>query len=277
MSDETVLVLAGGLSHERDVSLRSGRRVSRRCGPADIEVIEADVDSTLVARLAELPDAVVFPLLHGETGEDGALREVFALLGVPFVASIASASRVAFDKSIATTVIADAGIATPVQVALPHEIFRELGAQALVKALGDQLGFPMMVKPSRERLRPRLQQGQPARAVAVGHGRRLRVRPGRGRRGVHRRHRGRPCRGGPRHRAGRPAGGRDPAGLRGLRLHRPLHRRSDPLPLPGRGVRRHGGALRRARAAGPRGARARATCPGPTSSSPRTACRSSWR
>ena len=92
---------------------------------------------------------MVFPVLHGETGEDGALREVLTLLEVPFVGSIGSACRVAFDKSIATTVIADAGLATPHQVALPHEIFRELGAQALVRALGDQVGFPMMVKPSR--------------------------------------------------------------------------------------------------------------------------------
>ncbi|MGI3786734.1 MAG: D-alanine--D-alanine ligase family protein, partial [Janthinobacterium lividum] len=72
-----------------------------------------------------------------------------ALLGVPFVGSVGSACRVAFDKSIATTVVADAGLTTPRQVALPHEIFRELGAQALVTALGNQIGFPMMVKPSR--------------------------------------------------------------------------------------------------------------------------------
>ncbi|HEY5846167.1 MAG TPA: D-alanine--D-alanine ligase [Microlunatus sp.] len=149
MTEPTVVVLSGGLSHERDVSLRSGRRVTSALRSRGIEVIESDIDSTLVARLAELPHAVVFPLLHGETGEDGALREVLALLGVPFVGSVGSACRVAFDKSIATTVIADAGLRTPTQVALPHEIFRELGAQALVKALGDQIGFPMMIKPSR--------------------------------------------------------------------------------------------------------------------------------
>ena len=149
MTEPTVVVLSGGLSHERDVSLRSGRRVSSALQSRGLEVIESDIDSTLVARLSEIPAAVVFPLLHGETGEDGALREVLALLGVPFVGSIGSACRVAFDKSIATTVIADAGIRTPTQVALPHEIFRELGAQALVRALGDQIGFPMMVKPSR--------------------------------------------------------------------------------------------------------------------------------
>jgi D-alanine-D-alanine ligase len=145
----TVVVLAGGLSHERDVSLRSGRRVSQALRSGGLEVIESDVDSALLPRLADLPGAVVFPVLHGEAGEDGALREVFALLEVPFVGSIASACRVAFDKSIATTVVADAELPTPRQVALPHEIFRELGASALVRALGDQIGFPMMVKPSR--------------------------------------------------------------------------------------------------------------------------------
>lgn len=146
---ESVVVLSGGLSHEREVSLRSGRRVSQALRFLGIEVIESDVDSTLVPRLTELGHPVVFPVLHGEAGEDGSLREVLALLGVPFVGSAAAACRVAFDKSIATTVVADAGLRTPIQVALPHEIFRELGAQALVAALGEQIGFPMMVKPSR--------------------------------------------------------------------------------------------------------------------------------
>ena len=145
----TVVVLAGGLSHEREVSLRSGRRVAQALRSQGADVIESDVDSTLVPRLAGLADVVVFPVLHGEAGEDGALREVLALLGVPFVGSVGAASRVAFDKSIATTVVAEAGLRTPVQVALPHEIFRELGAAALVAALGEQIGFPMMVKPSR--------------------------------------------------------------------------------------------------------------------------------
>ncbi len=152
---ETVVVLSGGLSHERDVSLRSGRRVALALRSRGIEVVESDVDSRLVELLTSLtgpdqPDrTVVFPVLHGEAGEDGALREVLSLLKVPFVGSIGSACRVAFDKSIATTVVAEAGIATPTQIALPHEIFRELGAQALMAALADQIGFPMMVKPAR--------------------------------------------------------------------------------------------------------------------------------
>src|SRR5215210_6798775 len=146
---QTVLVLAGGLSHERDVSLRSGRRVASALRGQGLEVVESDVDSALIPRLVEIPGVVVFPVLHGEAGEDGSLREVLTLLDAPFVGSVGAACRVAFDKSIATTVVAEAGIRTPAQVALPHEIFRELGAAALVTALGQQIGFPMMVKPSR--------------------------------------------------------------------------------------------------------------------------------
>ena len=145
----SVVVLAGGLSHERDVSLRSGRRVAQALRGQDLDVIETDIDSTLIDRLTAAGDTVVFPLLHGEAGEDGSLREVLALLEVPFVGAIASASRIAFDKSIANRVVAEAGVATPVQVALPHETFRELGAASLVTALGEQIGFPMMVKPAK--------------------------------------------------------------------------------------------------------------------------------
>jgi len=91
---QTVIVLSGGLSHERDVSLRSGRRVSQALRSRGIEVVESDVDSNLLSQLAEHTGSVVFPLLHGEAGEDGALREVFELLGVPFVGSVGAACRV---------------------------------------------------------------------------------------------------------------------------------------------------------------------------------------
>lgn len=145
----TVIVLAGGLSHERDVSLRSGRRVATALRDQGHTVVESDVTAGLVELLAGTEDPVVFPMLHGETGEDGSLRQVLTLLGVPFVGSGAASSRVAFDKSIATPVVASCGIRVPRQVALPHEVFRELGAAALMDAIGDQFGFPVMVKPAR--------------------------------------------------------------------------------------------------------------------------------
>lgn len=144
-----VLVLAGGLSHEREVSLNSGRRVARALAERGHEVITADLDSSLIATLRGIDDVTVFPLLHGETGEDGSLRQVLDLLDVPYVGAGPAASRIAFDKSIATPVVTEAGLLTPEQIALPHDVFRELGAAELVRAVGDRLGFPLMVKPAR--------------------------------------------------------------------------------------------------------------------------------
>ncbi len=144
-----VVVLAGGLSHERDVSLRSGRRVSEALRGAGLEVEERDVDATLLPALRRDRPACVFPLLHGETGEDGALREVLELLDLPYVGSTPDACRVAFDKPVAKTLVARAGLNTPEAVTLPHGTFREVGATAMMDALVERLALPLVVKPVR--------------------------------------------------------------------------------------------------------------------------------
>lgn len=145
----SIWVLAGGLSHERDVSLRSGRRVAEALRERGHDVVERDVDSGLVAAIREHRPECVVPVLHGETGEDGAVREVFELLGVPYVGSAPAACRVTFDKPVAKAVVASAGLATPQSVCLPHETFRELGAAEVMAALVEHLGLPLMVKPTR--------------------------------------------------------------------------------------------------------------------------------
>lgn len=146
-----VLILAGGLSAERDVSLRSGRRVweALRGSRPDWEVREQDVGPGLLQRLQDhRPDCIV-PLLHGAAGEDGALRDVIESLGIAFVGSTAAASRLAFDKPVAKQLAADAGIRTPHAVAMPQSTFRELGAAAVLEAVVDRLGLPLVVKPTR--------------------------------------------------------------------------------------------------------------------------------
>ncbi len=144
-----VVVLAGGLSHERDVSLRSGRRVAEALRAGGFDVEERDVDASLLARLqADPPDCVV-PLLHGEDGEDGSLQEILGLLDLNFVGATAAACRLAFDKSVAKTLLTAVGIATATSVVLPAEAFRELGAATVMDALVQRLGLPLVVKPNR--------------------------------------------------------------------------------------------------------------------------------
>ena len=151
MSEQSdrVIVLAGGLAHERDVSLRSGRRVADALRQADFEVEQRDLDMHLVPHLQSDPPACVVPLLHGEDGEDGALQEVLALLDVPHVGSTAPACRLAFDKAVAKSVVAGVGVSTPDALALPAETFRELGAASVMDAMVERLGLPLVVKPIR--------------------------------------------------------------------------------------------------------------------------------
>ena len=80
-----VLVLAGGLSPEREVSLRSGDRVPDALREAGVDADAADADAALIPLLASDPPTAVFPAIHGYSGEDGAIREVLGLLGVPYV------------------------------------------------------------------------------------------------------------------------------------------------------------------------------------------------
>lgn len=151
MSDRTpdVLVLAGGLSHERDVSLRSGRRVAEALRGAGAHVTVHDVDANLLQTLRDVRPAVVWPLLHGATGEDGSVRDVLELLGLPYVGAGPGASRCAWSKPVAKTIAAQAGVATPRFVTLPQSLFRELGAADVLRTVRDSLGLPLAVKPSR--------------------------------------------------------------------------------------------------------------------------------
>lgn len=146
--DLRVLVLAGGLSYEREVSLKSGRRVLDALRSASIEAELRDADVALLPALeADPPDAVVIAL-HGATGEDGSLRGVLDLCGVPYVGCDARSARLAWDKPSAKTVLREAGIPTPDWVALPHDRFSELGAVAVLDRIAARLGLPLMVKPS---------------------------------------------------------------------------------------------------------------------------------
>jgi D-alanine-D-alanine ligase len=146
---QRVVVIAGGLSPERDVSIRSGRRVAEELRKAGIEVQVRDIDATLIPFLLEDPPMCAFPLVHGVAGEDGSLQEVLQSIGLPFVGSGAHACRRSFDKAIAGALIADAGISVPESIALPQAMFRDLGAPVLLAAIAEHLGLPLVIKPNR--------------------------------------------------------------------------------------------------------------------------------
>jgi D-alanine-D-alanine ligase len=144
----TVVVLAGGISHERDVSLRSGRRVADSLQEHGITVVLKDPDATLLSYLAETRPDVVWPALHGASGEDGALRGLLDFIGIPYVGSTSDAARLAWDKPTAKVLVSRAGVSTPRSIALSRDAFRELGATSVLDSLAEELPVPLVVKPA---------------------------------------------------------------------------------------------------------------------------------
>lgn len=145
----TVAVLAGGLTHEREISLHSGRRVAASLRNSGIQAKILDVDAQLLQRLDALEPDVVWPLVHGSTGEDGALQDLLQLAGYPFVGSEAGACRLASDKAVAASVLQRFDVHVPASIALPQPLFREVGVGAILDLVEREFGFPVVIKPTR--------------------------------------------------------------------------------------------------------------------------------
>lgn len=148
MAPLDVLVLAGGISHERDISLRSGRRLADGLLAHGVSVTIRDPDASLLAHIRDVRPDVVWPALHGASGEDGALRGLLDFIDVPYVGSRSHAARLAWDKPTAKTLVERVGVPTPTSITLPREAFRELGAVGILEQISDEFSGPLVVKPA---------------------------------------------------------------------------------------------------------------------------------
>jgi D-alanine-D-alanine ligase len=143
-----IVVVSGGISHERDVSLRSGRRVSDRLTAMGHRVTTREPDAELLPFLDSLRPDLVWPAVHGASGEDGALLGLLEAAGLPYVGSDADAARLAWSKPTAKTLVRRGGFATPDSLTLPRDTFRELGATAILAQVRRTLPGPLVVKPA---------------------------------------------------------------------------------------------------------------------------------
>lgn len=143
-----IVILAGGISHERDVSLRSGRRVADALLEHGHRVTLRDPDAQLLPWLAETRPDVVWSALLGANGENGSMSDLLDSLNLPYVGSPASGMRLAWDKPTAKSLIGRAGVRTPESITLPKDAFRELGAGNVLDLVIEKLGLPLAVKPA---------------------------------------------------------------------------------------------------------------------------------
>lgn len=145
---ERVAVIAGGLSNERDVSMRSGRRAQYALDQEGLDVVLYDADESLLDRLAADHIDAAYIAVHGASGEDGSLQTALELIGLPYAGSPSSACHLAWDKVVAKVLMSRAGLATPPWVAVSARSFRELSPTQIVRSITDRIGLPVVVKPA---------------------------------------------------------------------------------------------------------------------------------
>jgi D-alanine-D-alanine ligase len=143
-----VVVLKGGRSLERQVSLRSGARVQDALERLGHRVTPIDVGSDLVERLFDAAPDVAFIALHGRDGEDGTVQELLEAMGIRYTGSGVSACIRAADKVLAKHSMRDRGIPTPDFYSFSKTAFEALGAAQALPAIEDRLQFPIVVKPA---------------------------------------------------------------------------------------------------------------------------------
>ena len=144
MEPKNVVVLMGGISPEREISLRSGNAVARALKEAGFNVTCIDVKDEKIEELDRMDIDVAFIALHGYFGEDGGVQQLLELKGIPYTGSGINASRLAMDKLATKKCFIEAGIKTPDYITVTE--FQEL--QEIQREIS-KLGLPVVLKPTR--------------------------------------------------------------------------------------------------------------------------------
>jgi D-alanine-D-alanine ligase len=145
-----LVVLRGGTSMERDISLVTGGRIQHALERLGHEVHPLDIEDSTTEALMELAPEAAFVCLHGPGGEDGTVQALLETLGIPYTGSGPLSSIRCMDKDYAKRAVQAAGIPTPPFRTFFRRAMNEMGAAAALNTAADSVGHPLVVKPARE-------------------------------------------------------------------------------------------------------------------------------
>ncbi len=137
-----VLVLYGGQSSEREVSLMSGERILKALASLGVSAVGLDPDGNVIEELKKHQPDMVFIALHGAGGEDGKMQALLEYLKVPYTGSGHAASALAMDKLRTKQVWQTQGLPTPE--------YRVVTADSNWQSVLNELGGEVFVKPDHE-------------------------------------------------------------------------------------------------------------------------------
>jgi len=141
-----ILVLCGGISKERLVSLDTGKQVAKELKKNQYDVITCEPDNTLLKNIKLFKPDIIFNALHGQFGEDGYIQTILEIQKIPYTHSGVIASSIAMDKEISKKIFIRNKILTPKYIKFSYK----KNEKNIIKTIEKKLKFPIVIKPINE-------------------------------------------------------------------------------------------------------------------------------
>ena len=141
-----ILIISGGISKERLISLDTGLQVSKELKKNNYSVKISEPDNNLEKSIKLFKPNVIFNALHGQFGEDGYIQTILEKFKIPYTHSGVIASSVAMDKEISKKIFIKNKIRTPRFFVYSYD----LSSSDIIKKINKELKFPVVVKPLNE-------------------------------------------------------------------------------------------------------------------------------
>ena len=141
-----ILIISGGISKERLISLDTGQQVANELKKNDYRVKIAEPDKNLEKNIKFFKPNIIFNALHGQFGEDGYIQTILERFNIPYTHSGVIASSIAMDKEISKKLFIKNKIKTPKFFTYSYEGTKH----NLINKINKKFGFPVVVKPLNE-------------------------------------------------------------------------------------------------------------------------------
>ena len=141
-----ILIISGGISKERLISLDTGLQVAKELKKNGYKVKISEPDNQLVKNINQFKPNVIFNALHGQFGEDGYIQTILEGFKIPYTHSGVVASSLAMDKEISKKIFIKNKITTPKFIKYSYDK-KNLD---LIKIIEKKLKFPVVLKPINE-------------------------------------------------------------------------------------------------------------------------------
>jgi len=146
MVKKKVLVLCGGISKERLISLETGKEVAKELKKNKYKVITCEPDKDLLKNINTYKPDVIFNALHGQFGEDGYIQTILETQKIPYTHSGVIPSSIAMDKEISKKIFIQKKILTPKYIKFVYE----KNEKEIIRKIESKLKFPVVIKPINE-------------------------------------------------------------------------------------------------------------------------------